>query len=195
MGVHFLGVRYQCHDCGRSYKNKNHLTRHVRQDHSSALPQFRCPYCSRYFKQKYTRDRHTLNFCRSRSWTVRSVLYHLFQVIPVLCWQLTEDISGGEHRLVVARGRQRCRICCETVKNKMDGNAKLTHLTCPPCNKYYCVHCFYLMHQSPLSFMWNLSTCNITFAAISIFIIEGPVKYTDYKFSTPWFSQLICFRV
>jgi hypothetical protein len=63
------------------------------------------------------------------------------------------DSQGGEHRLVVARGRQRCRICCETVKNKMDGNAKLTHLTCPPCNKYYCVHCFYLMHQSPLSLM------------------------------------------
>lgn len=46
-----LGYRFGCSQCGRTYKNKSHLRRHVRYE-CNKEPEFACPYCQRKFHQK-----------------------------------------------------------------------------------------------------------------------------------------------
>ncbi|XP_044737199.1 longitudinals lacking protein, isoforms A/B/D/L isoform X32 [Chrysoperla carnea] len=46
-----LGYRFVCNQCGRTYKNKGHLRRHVRYE-CNKEPQFECPCCQRKFHQK-----------------------------------------------------------------------------------------------------------------------------------------------
>ncbi|KAG8259311.1 hypothetical protein J6590_014780 [Homalodisca vitripennis] len=49
--------RFGCPTCGRSYKNKKHLTTHLRFE-CGKEPQFACPLCPYKAKQKGTLKTH-----------------------------------------------------------------------------------------------------------------------------------------
>ncbi|KAL6264018.1 hypothetical protein P5V15_004099 [Pogonomyrmex californicus] len=58
MLIHGIGVsKFPCHKCGRSYKNKGSLKRHL-NDECGKDPQYICPICERGFKQKANYQRH-----------------------------------------------------------------------------------------------------------------------------------------
>jgi hypothetical protein len=49
--------RFACYKCGSTYKQKTHLTRHMK--HECGLePQFHCPRCPKRYKQKNTLRLH-----------------------------------------------------------------------------------------------------------------------------------------
>ncbi|PSN32884.1 hypothetical protein C0J52_13330 [Blattella germanica] len=49
--------RYACQQCGSTYKQKTHLTRHVKHE-CGKEPQFCCPACPKRYKQKNTLRLH-----------------------------------------------------------------------------------------------------------------------------------------
>lgn len=49
--------RYYCSSCGRNYKQKGHLTHHIKFE-CNKDPQFQCPFCSYRGKQKSHLKRH-----------------------------------------------------------------------------------------------------------------------------------------
>ncbi|CAH1367294.1 unnamed protein product, partial [Tenebrio molitor] len=64
----FLGARFECHDCGRSYKHKSHLRYHIRQDHAdSGIGQVVCHVCNKIFKNRNSWRVHFYNICREGS--------------------------------------------------------------------------------------------------------------------------------
>lgn len=46
--------------CGRSYKNKQHMTRHMTNE-CGVRPKFRCQYCMKHFTRKQTLKIHILS--------------------------------------------------------------------------------------------------------------------------------------
>ncbi|XP_068892664.1 longitudinals lacking protein, isoforms H/M/V isoform X18 [Tenebrio molitor] len=62
------GARFECHDCGRSYKHKSHLRYHIRQDHAdSGIGQVVCHVCNKIFKNRNSWRVHFYNICREGS--------------------------------------------------------------------------------------------------------------------------------
>lgn len=53
--------RFACNKCERSYKNKRHLYRHMKEECIDVLPKFQCQYCLSYFRRKYHLVRHLLS--------------------------------------------------------------------------------------------------------------------------------------
>lgn len=49
--------RFPCYKCGSTYKQKTHLTRHVKHE-CGMEPQFHCPRCPKRYKQKNTLRLH-----------------------------------------------------------------------------------------------------------------------------------------
>lgn len=56
-----LEVRFFCLNmCGRSYKNKQHLTRHMTNE-CGVQPKFQCKYCKKCFTRKQTLKIHLVS--------------------------------------------------------------------------------------------------------------------------------------
>lgn len=55
--------RFRCLQCGRSYKLKTHLTRHVRFE-CGVEPQFHCTHCGKSFTRKDSMTTHIRMFHR-----------------------------------------------------------------------------------------------------------------------------------
>ncbi|XP_076173009.1 uncharacterized protein LOC143149482, partial [Ptiloglossa arizonensis] len=56
-GQDFLPKPFPCHKCGRSYRNKGSLKRHL-HDECGIPPQYICSICDKGFKQKANFQRH-----------------------------------------------------------------------------------------------------------------------------------------
>ncbi|KAG8034867.1 hypothetical protein G9C98_007943 [Cotesia typhae] len=56
-GIFSLEKPFPCHKCGRSYRNKGSLKRHL-HDECGKPPQYICSICEKGFKQKANFQRH-----------------------------------------------------------------------------------------------------------------------------------------
>lgn len=53
--------RFACGKCHKSYKNKRHLYRHVKEECVDVAPRFQCDICFTLFRRKYHLIRHMEN--------------------------------------------------------------------------------------------------------------------------------------
>lgn len=53
--------RFACLKCNKSYKNKKHLDRHVKEECIDVMPKYECTLCYARFRRKYHLARHRLN--------------------------------------------------------------------------------------------------------------------------------------
>lgn len=53
--------RYACEKCNKSYKNKRHWHRHVKEECIDVTPKFQCIFCYGMFRRKYHLGRHLQN--------------------------------------------------------------------------------------------------------------------------------------
>lgn len=53
--------RFACQKCNKSYKNKRHLYRHVKEECVDVVPRFQCQLCYTLFRRKYHLIRHMEN--------------------------------------------------------------------------------------------------------------------------------------
>jgi predicted RNA-binding Zn-ribbon protein involved in translation (DUF1610 family) len=52
----------KCHNCGKTYKTRNTLTRHLKESYKCTSENgFSCPRCGKKFIRKYLMDKHLQN--------------------------------------------------------------------------------------------------------------------------------------
>ncbi|XP_049779172.1 zinc finger protein 30-like [Schistocerca cancellata] len=131
------GLRFYCHQCGRTYKHKDKLRRHLRLE--CGVPRrFTCFACSRSFKHKHHLTHH------QRQSKCASLIRRLYECeFPAFSSTKVLSLVGGETSSVCGL-RFYCHQCGRTYQHKDTLRRHLRlecgvprHFTCFACSRNF----------------------------------------------------------
>lgn len=80
--------RFHCIKCNKSYKNKRHLHRHMKEECIDIEPRFKCDLCLSPFRRKYHLARHMQNRHGLIVWSIIYVVCLIFSAIFIITFSL-----------------------------------------------------------------------------------------------------------
>lgn len=106
--------RFTCKLCGKSYKNKRHFNRHVKEECIHCVRRYKCTQCDMYFKRKYHLDRHVLS--KHTYHNSRPQFSALYREEPILMYHQNQTLIKEEYHEEPILNYQQNQI--ETVINE-----------------------------------------------------------------------------
>ena len=128
--------KFNCNDCGGSFRDKGHLKRHINAVHLKLKP-YECDQCKIAFAQKYDLQRHV-------------DLVHL-KMRPFMCDQCKKTFAEkryfNQHMMEkcekMKKNRYRCKDCDASFKTRhyLKHHVNRVHLKIKPLKKLICNEC------------------------------------------------------